>query len=109
MRSWRLHAPDRIEGSLRVPGDKSISHRSLLLGVLARGTTEVRGLLRGEDCLATLAALRALDAVIQESDDGSLRIQGVGPDGLREPGSILDAANSGTCLRLLAGVLAGRP
>lgn len=71
--------------------------------------TEVRGLLRGEDCLATLAALRGLDAVIEDSDDGSVLIHGAGAEGLREPASILDAANSGTCLRLLAGLLAGRP
>lgn len=109
MRSWLLHAPDRIEGSLRVPGDKSISHRSLLLGAMARGTTEVRGFLRGEDCLATLAALRALGTEIEESDDGCVRIRGAGPEGLGEPATILDAANSGTSLRLLAGLLAGRP
>jgi 3-phosphoshikimate 1-carboxyvinyltransferase len=109
MRSWRLHAPKRIQGSLRVPGDKSISHRSLLLGAMAHGTTEVRGFLRGADCLATLAALRALGTKIEESDDGCLRICGAGPEGLREPATVLDAANSGTTLRLLAGLLAGRP
>ncbi|HYL82334.1 MAG TPA: 3-phosphoshikimate 1-carboxyvinyltransferase, partial [Candidatus Acidoferrum sp.] len=89
--------------------DKAISHRSLLLGAMARGTREVRGLLWGADCLATLAALRALDAAIEESGDGSVRIRGLGPEGLREPCTTLDAANSGTCLRLLAGLLAGRP
>lgn len=109
MRCWRLHASDRIEGSLRVPGDKSISHRSLLLGAMARGTTEVRGFLRGADCLATLEALRALGAEIEESDESCMRIRGSGPEGLREPAGVLDAANSGTSLRLLAGLLAGRP
>ena len=109
MRSWVIHSSDRIRGAIRVPGDKSISHRSLLLGALAHGTTEVRGLLRSEDCLATLAALRALGVEITEWADGRVEIQGKDAEGLREPGEILDAGNSGTTLRLLAGVLAGRP
>lgn len=109
MRSWTLHASDRFAGALRLPGDKSISHRSLLLGVLALGTTEVRGFLRSQDCLATLTALRALGAEIEESPEGGLRIIGRGPEGLREPDTILDAGNSGTALRLLAGLVAGRP
>ncbi len=109
MRSWGLHGTTRIQGAIRVPGDKSISHRCLLLGALAEGTTEVRGLLRSADCLATLAALRALGAEILESTDGRVVIGGQGPEALREPDVILDAGNSGTTLRLLAGILAGRP
>lgn len=109
MRSWVIHASDRIRGTIRVPGDKSISHRSLLLGALAHGTTEVRGFLRSEDCLATLAALRALGLEITESADGRIEICGQGPEGLREAETVLDAGNSGTTLRLLAGLLAGRP
>jgi len=109
MRSWVIHASDRMQGAVRVPGDKSISHRSLLLGALADGITEVRGFLRSEDCLATLAALRALGVEITESADGRIRIRGKGPEGLREPEVALDAGNSGTTLRLLAGLLAGRP
>ncbi|HSB72229.1 MAG TPA: 3-phosphoshikimate 1-carboxyvinyltransferase [Candidatus Methylomirabilis sp.] len=109
MRSWLLNAPDRIEGTLRVPGDKSISHRSLLLGALAHGVTEVCGFLRGEDCLATLHALRALGTTIGETAGGGLQIHGAGPEALREPPGVLDAGNSGTSLRLLAGLLAGRP
>lgn len=109
IRSWVLHGTDRIQGSIRVPGDKSISHRSLLLGAMAHGTTEVRGFLRGADCLATLTALRALGVDITESAEGRLRILGRGREGLREPDTILDAGNSGTTLRLLAGILAGRP
>lgn len=109
MRSWVIHASDRIRGSIRVPGDKSISHRSLLLGALAHGTTEVRGFLRSQDCLATLAILRALGVEITESADGRIEICGRGPEGLREPETVLDAGNSGTALRLLAGLLAGRP
>lgn len=109
MRSWVLHGCDRIEGSLRVPGDKSISHRCLILGAMAHGPTEVQGFLRGEDCLATLEALRALGAEIVEHPDGRIRIEGKGPEALREPDTVLDAGNSGTTLRLLAGLLAGRP
>ncbi len=108
-RSWRLHGPAPIGGELRVPGDKSISHRALLLGALAHGTTEVRGLLTGEDCRATLAALRALGAEIDEPVGGTVRIRGAGPEALREADGVLDAGNSGTTLRLLAGLVAGRP
>ncbi len=109
MRSWILHATDRIQGAIRVPGDKSISHRSLLLGAMAHGTTEVHGFLRSEDCLATRDALGALGVQIGESPGGCVQIVGQGPEALREPEMILDAANSGTSLRLLAGLLAGRP
>lgn len=109
IRSWVLHGADRIQGILRVPGDKSISHRGLLLGALAHGTTEVRGLLRSEDCLATFGALRTLGVEILEPAQDCVRILGRGPEGLQEPATILDAGNSGTTLRLLAGVLAGRP
>ncbi|HSD51539.1 MAG TPA: 3-phosphoshikimate 1-carboxyvinyltransferase, partial [Candidatus Methylomirabilis sp.] len=108
-RDWVLHGCDRLEGSLRVPGDKSISHRSLILGAMAHGPTEVQGFLRGEDCLGTLEALRALGTEIVALPDGRIRIDGKGPEALREPDTILDAGNSGTTLRLLAGLLAGRP
>jgi 3-phosphoshikimate 1-carboxyvinyltransferase len=109
MRSWVIHPADRVQGAIRVPGDKSISHRSLLLGAMAQGETEVHGFLRGEDCLATLEALRALGVEIEEPDERCVRILGRGPEGLQEPEVILDAGNSGTTLRLLAGLLAGRP
>jgi 3-phosphoshikimate 1-carboxyvinyltransferase len=109
MRSWLMHASRRIQGVLRVPGDKSISHRSLLLGALADGTTEVHGFLRSADCMATLTALRDLGVEITESADGHLLVRGKGPEALREPEAPLDAGNSGTTLRLLAGLLAGRP
>lgn len=109
IRSWILHGCDRVEGAVRVPGDKSISHRSLILGAMAHGLTEVHGFLRSQDCLATLEALRALGTEIVESPDGRIRIAGKGPEALREPDTILDAGNSGTTLRLLAGLLAARP
>lgn len=98
----------RIAGSLRIPGDKSISHRALILGALAHGETEVRGWLRGADCRATLTALAALGVPVSETGE-ALRIAGGGPEALQEPPDVLDAGNSGTTLRLLAGVLAGRP
>jgi 3-phosphoshikimate 1-carboxyvinyltransferase len=108
-RCWRLRGPAPVGGSFRVPGDKSISHRALLLGAMAHGTTEVRGLLQGEDCRATMAALRALGVEIAEAADGTVRVRGGGLETWREPEAVLDAGNSGTTLRLLAGLLAGRP
>jgi len=109
MRSWILRRAERVEGALRVPGDKSISHRALLLGALAEGTTEIRGFLASEDCRATLTALRALGVQACLQPDGVVRVVGRGAGALREPETVLDAGNSGTCLRLLAGVLAGCP
>ncbi len=96
---------------IRVPGDKSISHRALLLGVLAEGESRVRGLLPGEDCRSTASVLRALGAELPGiPEDGSeMRFRGVGLGGLRDPGSVLDCGNSGTTARLLLGVLAGLP
>lgn len=91
-----------------MPGDKSISHRALLLGAVAAGDTTLSGFLRGEDCLATLAALRALGVAVD--DDGArLTIHGVGSAGLAAPSQPLDMGNSGTGLRLLAGLLAPQP
>lgn len=92
---------------MAVPGDKSISHRSIMLGSIARGTTTVTGFLRGEDNLCTLNAFRAMGVAID--DDGTtLRIEGKGLHGLSEPGDILDCGNSGTSMRLLSGLLAGQ-
>lgn len=93
-----------LRGVVRVPGDKSISHRAAILGAIAHGTTRIWGFLRAEDCLSTLRCLRALGVAID--DRGSeMEIRG---GGLREPEEILDVGNSGTTLRLLAGVLAGQ-
>lgn len=108
-RRWRLRGPAVVGGTVRVPGDKSISHRALLLGALAHGTTRIRGLLQGEDCRATLAALRALGTEVDASADGTIAVRGRGPEALNEPERVLDAGNSGTTMRLLAGLLAGRP
>lgn len=98
-----------LTGDIRVPGDKSISHRAVMLGALAVGRTRISGLLEGEDVLATAAAFRAMGAGIEKHDDGTWSVDGVGLGGLREPATVLDMGNSGTAARLLIGVLAGHP
>jgi len=98
----------RLNGRLRVPGDKSISHRSIMLGALAEGVTEVSGFLQGEDCLATLQAFRAMGVRIEGPDQGRVTIHGVGLHGLKAPGTPLYLGNSGTSMRLLAGLMAGQ-
>ena len=97
-----------LRGEITVPGDKSISHRSIMLGSLAKGTTVVRGFLHGEDNHATLNAFRAMGVEIKEEADGLLRIEGRGLHGLQEPGDVLDCGNSGTTIRLMTGLLAGQ-
>jgi 3-phosphoshikimate 1-carboxyvinyltransferase len=99
---------DRIEGQIRVPGDKSISHRALMLGALADGATEIFGFLPGEDCLATVAALEAMGVAIRRPDDTTVHIEGRGLHGLSAPSSVLDMGNSGTAMRLFAGLLCGQ-
>jgi len=98
-----------LSGATVLPGDKSISHRSLLLGALAVGETAVHGLLEGEDVLNTVKAIRKLGAQAKRNEAGVWHIHGVGIGGLREPGSVIDFGNSGTGARLLLGVLAGHP
>jgi 3-phosphoshikimate 1-carboxyvinyltransferase len=95
-----------LAGSARVPGDKSVSHRALMLGALAVGRTEISGLLEGEDVLATAAAMRALGAGVERGADGTWRVDGVGLGGLAEPQDLIDVGNSGTAARLLLGILA---
>jgi 3-phosphoshikimate 1-carboxyvinyltransferase len=97
-----------LRGHIAVPGDKSISHRAVLIGAIGEGETSVRGFGRSGDTEATIAAVRALGVTVDEDDVDSLRIQGVGLRGLREPGAPIDCGNSGTTLRLLAGILAGQ-
>jgi len=97
-----------LRGSLQVPGDKSISHRSIMLGALAEGETRISGFLEGEDALATLAAFRRMGVAIEGPDDGRVLVRGVGLHGLREPDGPLDMGNSGTSMRLLCGLLAGQ-
>ena len=96
-----------LRGSLRIPGDKSISHRSIMFGSLAKGVTTVRDILRGEDVLSTMQVFRDLGVTIE--DDGDVvRIHGIGFDGLKAPQNKLDMGNSGTSIRLISGVLAGQ-
>ena len=98
----------RLQGRLRVPGDKSISHRAIMLGALAEGETRVSGFLEGADSLATLTAFKAMGVPIAGPDNGRVRIQGVGLHGLQAPTQPLDLGNSGTSMRLMAGLLAGQ-
>lgn len=98
----------QVNGQIRVPGDKSISHRSIMLGSLAEGVTEVEGFLEGEDALATLQAFRDMGVVIEGPNNGRVKIHGVGLKGLQKPAGPLYLGNSGTSMRLLAGILAGQ-
>lgn len=97
-----------VNGRLKVPGDKSISHRSIMLGSLAEGVTEVSGFLEGEDSLATLKAFRAMGVRIEGPEKGRVTIHGVGLHGLKKPAAPLDCGNSGTSMRLLSGLMAGQ-
>lgn len=95
-----------LRGTIRVPGDKSISHRSLMFGALAVGETKVSGLLEGHDVLATADALRAMGAAIERTGEGEWSIHGVGVGGLLQPDQAIDMGNSGTSTRLLMGLIA---
>lgn len=97
-----------LRGEIVIPGDKSISHRSIMIGSLAEGTTTVHGFLHGEDNHATLNAFRSMGIEIAELPGGVLRIEGRGLHGLAEPGDVIDCGNSGTTIRLMAGLLAGQ-
>ena len=107
MQTYTVQPAGDLRGEISVPGDKSISHRSIMFGSLARGTTTVRGFLRGEDNMATLNAFRLMGVEI--ADDGAvLAIAGRGLHGLVEPEDVIDCGNSGTSIRLLTGLLAGQ-
>ncbi|SDN07262.1 bifunctional prephenate dehydrogenase/3-phosphoshikimate 1-carboxyvinyltransferase [Pseudomonas jinjuensis] len=99
----------RLSGRVRVPGDKSISHRSIMLGSLAEGTTEVEGFLEGEDALATIQAFRDMGVVIEGPHHGRVTVHGVGLHGLKPPPGPIYLGNSGTSMRLLSGLLAAQP
>ncbi|KGL44831.1 3-phosphoshikimate 1-carboxyvinyltransferase [Listeria sp. SHR_NRA_18] len=96
-----------LNGTIRVPGDKSISHRSIMFGALAEGTTTVTNFLMGEDCLSTIGVFRALGVTIDVTPE-KIVVQGRGWDGLQKPAETLDVGNSGTTIRLMLGILAGR-
>ncbi len=106
--SYVVEPGGSLGGMVRVPGDKSISHRSIMLGSLAQGVTRVSGFLEGEDALATMNAFRAMGVRIEGPDRGEVVIHGVGMHGLKAPAGVLDCGNSGTSMRLLSGLLAGQ-
>ena len=106
---YRVDARGPLTGTITVPGDKSISHRALMLSALAIGTSRIDGLLEGEDVLATAAAMRAMGARIERQADGIWQVDGVGVGGLLQPATALDMGNSGTSTRLLMGLVASHP
>jgi 3-phosphoshikimate 1-carboxyvinyltransferase len=108
MPDYLVNPSSQANGSVRVPGDKSISHRALMLGSIAEGITEVRGFLESEDCLATMKAMRALGVQIEQTGAQEVRVHGVGLKGLKAAGHVLDMGNSGTAMRLMTGLLSGQ-
>ncbi|MEI8165651.1 MAG: 3-phosphoshikimate 1-carboxyvinyltransferase, partial [Chloroflexales bacterium] len=114
MNSITLTAPPRLRGIVHVPGDKSISHRAIIFNAVATGSAHITNFLPGADCLSTIACVQALGVEVRR-EGTEVFVNGVGlrPDadgaGLREPADVLDCGNSGTTLRLLAGLLAGQP
>lgn len=105
---YLLQPGGTLSGTIRVPGDKSISHRSIMLGSIAEGVTDVEGFLEGEDALATLQAFRDMGVVIEGPDRGRVKVHGVGLHGLKAPAKPLYVGNSGTTIRLMSGLLAGQ-
>ena len=105
---FKVNPADKISGDIRVPGDKSISHRSLILASIAEGESKIEGLLEAEDCLSTMGIMRDLGIEITKEGKGKYTVQGKGLDGLKEADDVLDCGNSGTSMRLLAGLLASQ-
>jgi 3-phosphoshikimate 1-carboxyvinyltransferase len=108
MKNWRVSPAKSVRGRVRVPGDKSISHRSVMLGGIAEGSTEVTGFLDGADCLATLAAFQTMGVQVDRQSDTALTVHGRGLHGLRAPAAVLDMGNAGTAIRLSMGLLSGQ-
>ncbi|MFQ6041013.1 MAG: 3-phosphoshikimate 1-carboxyvinyltransferase [Candidatus Poribacteria bacterium] len=104
-----VNPAESIKGQISVPGDKSISHRAVMIGSLSEGVTRIGNFLMGEDCLNTLKAFRAMGIQAEISCDGAVMIYGNGLGGLREPEDVIDIGNSGTSIRIMSGVLAGQP
>ncbi len=98
----------RLEGSVQIPGDKSISHRALMIGAISEGKTVIDGLLMADDCLRTIKALKQCGVLIQSQQDGSFLVHGRGLQGMVEPTGIINAGNSGTTLRLMLGLMSGQ-
>ncbi|ODJ48362.1 3-phosphoshikimate 1-carboxyvinyltransferase [Brochothrix thermosphacta] len=103
-----VNAIKQLNGIIEVPGDKSISHRAIMFGALANGQTTIEHFLHGEDCLSTIAVFRQLGVAIDVSSD-KITVHGTGIESLKQPSTILDVGNSGTTIRLMMGILAGRP
>jgi 3-phosphoshikimate 1-carboxyvinyltransferase len=103
-----IHNIQKLEGQINIPGDKSISHRSIMFGAIAQGTTTVKNFLKGEDCLSTISCFRELGVKIEDNED-TIVIHGMGWEHLKEPVNILNVGNSGTTIRLMLGLLSGRP
>jgi len=97
-----------FQAVIRVPGDKSISHRSIMIASIANGTSSVENFLPGQDCLSTVRCMRQLGVEIEEISPTSLKVYGRGLQGLQEAGDYLDVGNSGTTIRLISGLLAGQ-
>src|SRR5690606_37355516 len=108
MPNYLVYPVTTVGGSIRVPGDKSISHRSLMLGSIAEGVTEVRGFLESEDCLSTMKAMRALGVRVEQTAPQEVRVHGVGLHGLKPANHPLDMGNAGTAMRLMTGLLSGQ-
>lgn len=108
MTRYRVLPSGGIAGDVVVPGDKSVSHRALMLGAIAEGTTRVSGFLEGEDCLATARAVAALGVRVERPGAGEVRIEGVGLDGFRAPAGVLDMGNAGTAIRLFMGLMSAQ-
>jgi 3-phosphoshikimate 1-carboxyvinyltransferase len=108
MAGFKAHPAMRVFGTMTVPGDKSISHRALMLSGIAEGVSEVSGFLASEDCLASLAAMRALGVRIEQSGETRVRVHGVGMHGLKGAGRALDMGNAGTAMRLFTGLLSAQ-
>lgn len=109
MKKLTIKPSGPLKGTITVPGDKSISHRSIIFGSIAEGVTRVKGLLEGEDVLCTIGAFRALGVSIRKEKPGRWRIEGKGLKGLKAPSKVIDCGNSGTSLRLLTGLFSGLP
>jgi 3-phosphoshikimate 1-carboxyvinyltransferase len=108
MSDYVVQPSPQARGSIRVPGDKSISHRTLMLGGIAEGITHARGFLESEDCLATMKAMRALGVKIEQTGPEEIHVHGVGLRGLKSAAHSLDMGNSGTAMRLMTGLLSGQ-
>jgi 3-phosphoshikimate 1-carboxyvinyltransferase len=108
MSRYLVQPNSHVSNAITVPGDKSISHRTLMFGGIASGTTHVKGFLESEDCLATMAAMRALGVTVERPGTHEVRVHGVGLHGLKKASHALDMGNSGTAMRLMTGLLAGQ-